>query len=159
MQEAPRGVGQVLSAVTLVTLSLSLLLGTLVLARRNVRLGRGDRRGAFRVAAFLLIVSLLGWLLGAHHVADLAGEAGMFAEALAFALLGAAFVWLTYVALEPFARRRWPSLLVSWTRLLSGRLLTVVYSERGKRIRIISARKANNDEQRDYDRGKAFGRR
>jgi hypothetical protein len=26
------------------------------------------------------------------------------------------------MALEPFARRRWPDLLISWTRLLSGRL-------------------------------------
>jgi hypothetical protein len=105
-----------------VTVVLSLLFGALVLARRNVRLGRGDRRGAFRVAAFLLVLSMLGWLLGAHHVADLLGEFGMFGEALAFSLFFAAFVWLTYMALEPFARRRWPDLLISWTRLLSGRL-------------------------------------
>jgi Protein kinase domain/zinc-ribbon domain len=122
MQEAPRGVGQIVSLATFVTLILSLLFGALVLARRNVRLGRGDRRGAFRLAAFLLVVSMLGWLLGAHHVADLLGEFGMFAEALAFSLFLAAFVWLTYMAIEPFARRRWPDLLISWTRLLSGRL-------------------------------------
>jgi serine/threonine-protein kinase len=122
MKEAPRGVGQIVSLATVVTVVLSLLFGALVLARRNVRLGRGDRRGAFRVAAFLLVIAMLGWLLGAHHVADLLGEFGMFGEALAFSLLGAAFVWLTYMALEPFARRRWPDLLISWTRLLSGRL-------------------------------------
>jgi len=46
----------------------------------------------------------------------------MFGAALASSLLAAAFVWLTYMALEPFARRRWPDLLISWTRLLSGRL-------------------------------------
>jgi serine/threonine-protein kinase len=122
MQEAPRGAGQIAALATGVTLVLSLLFGGLVLARRNVRLGRGDRRGAFRVAAFLLILSMLQWLLGAHHVADLAGEFGMFGAAVAVSVAGAAFVWLTYVALEPFARRRWPDLLISWTRLLSGRL-------------------------------------
>jgi len=37
-------------------------------------------------------------------------------------LLGAAIVGLMYVALEPFVRRRWPQLLVSWNRLLSGRV-------------------------------------
>jgi hypothetical protein len=121
VQENPHGVGQVASLATVVALVLSLLFGGLVLARRNVRLGRGDRRGAFRLAVFLLCVSMLAWLLRAHHVADLAGEFGMFGEAMAFSLLVAAFVWLTYMALEPFARRRWPDLLISWTRLLSGR--------------------------------------
>ena len=28
--------------------------------------------------------------------------------------------WLLYLALEPFARRRWPQMLISWTRALSG---------------------------------------
>lgn len=34
-------------------------------------------------------------------------------------------------------------------------LITVVYTERGKRIRIISARKANTHEQRKYYQGQA----
>ena len=29
-------------------------------------------------------------------------------------------VWIYYIAMEPFARRWWPQVLVSWTRLLSG---------------------------------------
>jgi hypothetical protein len=29
--------------------------------------------------------------------------------------------WVLYLALEPFARRRWPEMLISWTRALSGR--------------------------------------
>jgi hypothetical protein len=29
-------------------------------------------------------------------------------------------LWLLYIALEPFVRRRWPQILVSWARLLSG---------------------------------------
>jgi serine/threonine-protein kinase len=29
-------------------------------------------------------------------------------------------IWILYVALEPFVRRRWPHVLVSWTRLLAG---------------------------------------
>jgi uncharacterized DUF497 family protein len=34
-------------------------------------------------------------------------------------------------------------------------ILTVVYTERRERIRIISARKASSDEQRKYYRGQA----
>ena len=39
--------------------------------------------------------------------------------------------------------------------MVEGLALTVIYVERGTRIRIISARKANAYEQRKYDRGKA----
>ena len=35
---------------------------------------------------------------------------------------------------------------------VEGLLITVVFTERGERVRIISARKANNDERRAYDR-------
>jgi uncharacterized DUF497 family protein len=38
------------------------------------------------------------------------------------------------------------------TGMVEGRLLTVVFTERGERTRIISARKANTDERRKYDR-------
>src|SRR5262245_31142337 len=34
---------------------------------------------------------------------------------------------------------------------VEGLLITVVFTERGERVRIISARKANSDEQRAYD--------
>jgi hypothetical protein len=29
-------------------------------------------------------------------------------------------MWLSYVAIEPFVRRQWPQVLVSWARLLAG---------------------------------------
>jgi uncharacterized protein len=38
------------------------------------------------------------------------------------------------------------------TGVVKGVLVTVVYTERGERIRLISARKANSDEQRRYYR-------
>lgn len=39
------------------------------------------------------------------------------------------------------------------TGRVEGLLVTVAYTERGDRLRIISARKANSDEQRAYDQG------
>jgi len=39
------------------------------------------------------------------------------------------------------------------TGRVEGQLLTVVYTERDERIRIISARRANRDEQRAYKKG------
>ena len=41
-----------------------------MIARRNVRVGRGDQRGAFRVAAYVLIAFMLAWALAADHVAS-----------------------------------------------------------------------------------------
>ncbi len=33
-----------------------------------------------------------------------------------------ASMWLLYIALEPYVRRNWPQTIISWTRLVSGRL-------------------------------------
>jgi hypothetical protein len=91
-----------------------------VLARRNLVLGRGDRRGAFRLAAGLFVLGMGRWLLGAHHVADVGGELVLLTRGAGLAVLLAALLWLFYLALEPYVRRLRPTTLVSWTRLLNG---------------------------------------
>jgi serine/threonine-protein kinase len=91
-----------------------------VLARRNLVLGRGDRRGAFRLAASMVGLGLTIWVLEAHHVADLASEAAILARGAGAVLVVSALLWLFYLALEPYVRRLRPATLVSWTRLLSG---------------------------------------
>ena len=95
--------------------------GGLWLARRNLRSGRGDRRGATRLALFSASCTLLSWLLAAHHTVSL-GEVWSFVGGLAEALLHAAYFWVVYLALEPFLRRRWPEGMISWSRLLAGNL-------------------------------------
>jgi hypothetical protein len=101
-------------------LALTLLCAGAVLARRNVRLGRGDRRGAFRLALFVFGLGVLAAALVAHHMADLVAELALTSRAVAGALLLAAINWLFYLALEPYVRRLRPRTLVSWTRVLSG---------------------------------------
>ena len=91
-----------------------------VLAYRNTGLGRGDRRGAFRLALALTTLASAAWVLRAHHVEDPGLEMLGFARGAGMALLVAALLWLFYLALEPYARRLRPWTLVSWTRLLSG---------------------------------------
>ncbi len=92
-----------------------------LLARRNIRLGRGDRRGATRLGLYMVAVQMFAWLFLAHHVAMVA-EIDLFYAALAWAVFYAAILWVLYVALEPYMRRRWPYRIISWSRLLSGRL-------------------------------------
>ena len=106
--------------IVLVLLFLALLIGGIVIARRNVRLGRGDRRGAFRLSAFVFCSLMLGWCFAANHVLG-TEELGVFLMMAAFALLFSGLTWMMYVALEPFVRRRWPDTIISWSRLLAGR--------------------------------------
>src|SRR5262249_28483197 len=103
------------------TLVLGLLAAGVLLARRNLRLGRSDRRGAYYMAMFILITQMLSWLLRADHVSDFSGIA-LALRGLENALLSAVLVWLVYIALEPSVRRLWPDVLISWSRLLTGRL-------------------------------------
>ena len=42
--------------------------------------------------------------------------------AVATSLLYAGAMWLLYIALEPYVRRNWPQTIISWTRLVSGRV-------------------------------------
>ena len=105
--------------VILIVLLISVVVVSAMLARRNLQLGRGDRRGAFRLAAFAFVAFAVAVLFGAHHVAD-SGEVGLFAQLLICGCGFSCFLWTLYIALEPYVRRRWPATLVSWSRLLAG---------------------------------------
>ena len=87
---------------------------------RNLRAGRGDREGARRVGAVLMGGRLLAWILGGHHT--MVGLPLQFSMALAWSLYDFAFARVFYLAVEPHVRRIWPRMLVSWVRLLRGRL-------------------------------------
>ncbi|MDQ3803096.1 MAG: hypothetical protein M3416_04495 [Acidobacteriota bacterium] len=63
---------------------------------------------------------MLGWLVGADHVPSVVGELYLFWFGVAKALLRAGVVWVLYMALEPYVRRRFPELIISWSRLLAG---------------------------------------
>jgi serine/threonine-protein kinase len=96
------------------------IVGSALLARRNLRFGRGDRRGAIRLAFFYFTVRLVIDLLIEHHNGLLWREFNLFFLDVASGLLGGALLWLLYIALEPFVRRRWPDRIISWSRLLAG---------------------------------------
>ncbi len=91
-----------------------------IIARRHLRSGRGDAKGAMRIAGFVFLVSTLG-LLNTHLFprAEYVISALFLITAVLFF---PALVWVGYMAVEPFVRRTWPRLLVSWQRLLGGRL-------------------------------------
>lgn len=97
------------------------VLGALILARHNLKLRRGDQKGATKAAAFVFAASMLAWLLRAHLPGDAAAIGTMTATAAGQSLLTAVTLWIFYIALEPYVRRHWPETLISWTRVLAGR--------------------------------------
>ncbi|HXI12933.1 MAG TPA: protein kinase [Thermoanaerobaculia bacterium] len=96
------------------------MLGGVIFALRNARLGRGDREGAKRVALWMFGLRMLAWLFRADHVPLLNAEFGLVVIGIGRALFHAAFVWVLYMALEPYVRRRWPEMIISWSRWLRG---------------------------------------
>jgi serine/threonine-protein kinase len=113
------GAQKTFSALLLTFYFGALTLGAL-LAWRNLRLGRGDRRGAFRLALFTFALRMIYWIFFAHHVPTVGEVAGQFVGGLQSAVYWASFIGLMYLALEPFLRRRWPEWIISWSRLLAG---------------------------------------
>jgi len=91
-----------------------------ILTRRNLKSGRADRRGAFRLGVFVVSLTMAGWVLW-PHMADLSVERNRMFVTLGLGLFLAGALYIIYLAIEPFVRRSWPSTLVSWSRMLSGR--------------------------------------
>ena len=106
-------------AAAVATMVLILGSATLV-ARHNLRIGRGDRRSALRVSGAILATSIAAWLLTSAHFSDPGTEVNRTFGGIAHALWSAGVVWVLYIALEPYVRRFWPWTLTSWSRLLAG---------------------------------------
>jgi Protein kinase domain len=91
----------------------SVLVIAALLAFRNLRLGRGDRRGAMRL-------SLCLFATGAVSNSLAIGSLQVLSSGQALTFVVPALVWLLYIALEPQLRRVWPETMIGWSRLLAG---------------------------------------
>jgi serine/threonine protein kinase len=89
-------------------------------ARRNVRRGRGDAKGALRLATFAILANCVYAFFVYHYVPQAEYISVQFIL-LGVPLLFALLAWLGYMAVEPYGRQSWPRLMVSWQRLLNGR--------------------------------------
>jgi Protein kinase domain len=102
----------------------SLLLGSIVVgsffARRNFLCGRADVKGASRLFTVLTCCMCLSFLLNSHFAPYPLYIWSQFLF-LAIPMLTSLLAWVGYMALEPYVRRTWPQVMVSWQRLLNGR--------------------------------------
>ena len=100
----------------------SVLLSALFFARRNLRRARGDRKGARHLATFTAMLVFWARAVRVDHVATFIDEMPLLGQLIGEAVLSGALAGVVYLALEPYFRRRYPNLLIGWTRLLSGRV-------------------------------------
>jgi serine/threonine-protein kinase len=114
---APRFKAEDIVAMTIIVTVLGL---ATLLAIRNARTGRADTRGATRLAVVMGLITLASGVFDSHLTLSLE-DFPVLANAISAAAFMALLTWAFYVALEPYARRRWPQMLVSWNRLLEGR--------------------------------------
>jgi serine/threonine-protein kinase len=111
-----------LAALAGIALLATIFTGGVYLAKRNLRLDRGDRAGAARVALTLGLLEIIAGLLTAHHTWELVPTVLLMLTLSAKSALIALGAYMVYMALEPDVRRRWPQTLVSWSRAIAGRL-------------------------------------
>jgi hypothetical protein len=102
-------------------LNLLAIFGAGSLAWYNLRTGRGDYRGARRLALFILALGLGDWLLGEEHSAVISDEVASLYVWIARSILTAAIAWLCYFAVEPYVRKFWPQIMITWSRVLRGK--------------------------------------
>jgi hypothetical protein len=108
-------------AFVLVALAIGILGGSALLARRNLREGRGDRAGAARLAVGVWGILMALWICQVHVFPSL-GLFVMFLLAVCTSVFYGVLVWTLYIAVEPFVRRHWPQVLLSWTNVLTGHI-------------------------------------
>ena len=94
--------------------------GCLVLVPRNIRRRNADVVGAIKIGIVAFGVAEICWLLEAPHQTSLT-ELMIVVQGVVRSLFQALGLILAYLSLEPLLRRLWPTLLVSWSRLVQGR--------------------------------------
>jgi serine/threonine-protein kinase len=103
----------------LVLIFTALMVGSALVARRNMKLDRIDRRGAVRVASVVMTLLMVIWAVEEDHVPSI-WELYLFLMAAGWALFIGALLGVIYLALEPYVRRLWPTTIMSWSRVLAG---------------------------------------
>ena len=104
-----------------VLIAMAIMVGAALLAGRSYLQGKGDRQGALRIAIVVFAAHLALWICRGHLSIDIS-TFGQFVIALSTSLFWSGMIWSLYMAIEPYVRRHWPQAIISWSRLMTGRL-------------------------------------
>jgi serine/threonine-protein kinase len=97
-----------------------LILAAVFFAWRNIAANRADLPGGLKLGLVIFVLSGAGFFLRGHDLFRWNFDVTPV-DALMIPLLTTVIYSIAFWAVEPFLRRRWPSVLVTWTRLLQGR--------------------------------------
>ena len=116
--DSPRNkaVGLIVSSIAFVLLVVAVLI-----ARRHYMREKADVHGAWQLGVVLFAVQMVLFVLQAHFVPSVSSFE-LFVLAAAGGLFITAVVCTLYLAIEPYVRRHWPYAIISWSRLMAGRL-------------------------------------
>ncbi|HSK72603.1 MAG TPA: serine/threonine-protein kinase [Pyrinomonadaceae bacterium] len=118
--EASEMISAKIGYILIISIVCLVILGSIFLARRNLLAGRGDLKGGLKLTIFIFAAHFAGVIIYADHVPSVWGELSIIYQTTSHSLIIAVVVGLMYIALEPFVRRYWSELLISWNRLLQG---------------------------------------
>ncbi|HUB01563.1 MAG TPA: serine/threonine-protein kinase [Terriglobales bacterium] len=121
MQGKPDSPAQKAAQVTGLVVAVAGLLTMIWFARRHYRQGRGDRQGSMLLAKVVFGLMILLWLFRSHLTAGFDVLLSMLL-AISTGLLISGLTYTMYLALEPAVRRHFPRAIISWSRLLTGRV-------------------------------------
>jgi serine/threonine-protein kinase len=116
-----RLIAQQVGDFLMLTLISAVTMAGMFIARRNVRLDRADRHGAVRLGGFAAALVLIIWAIDEHHVASI-WEAMLFVLGAGWALFAGTLFVVYYLAFEPYVRRTWPRVIMSWSRVMAGKV-------------------------------------
>ena len=100
---------------------IALLAGAFLLAWRNYLRQKAYLPGAWRLGVVIFGLEMAIWVFEAHFVPAI-GSLGLFVLALCASFFFAGLTCTVYLALDPYVRRHWPHAIISWTRLMAGKL-------------------------------------
>ena len=123
MEESTESAGVRYMNIVAEIATMGLLAGALFLARKNVRAGRGDSKGAQRLALAAIFAQLIAWAFNDPHVGNAGQEVNRFLQTLGESLFAGGVLYVMHLAVEPAMRRHWPNSLLGWTRLLRGEIV------------------------------------
>ncbi|MBK8464522.1 MAG: serine/threonine protein kinase [Chloracidobacterium sp.] len=110
----------VIDLIGLVVILLAFV-SSIFLVWRNVRSGRADLRGTGKIALAFFVFNLIFQLTTPSlHFADVGAEVWVAIDAIQASLFIGILSGTFYCAVEPFVRRWWSEIFISWSRLLAG---------------------------------------
>jgi hypothetical protein len=108
------------ASVFFLLLTIIIAVGAVLLSRYNLKNGRGDLKGALKVAGIIFVFTVLTQFIFTEKIGALGPDVTRLFVLLSYAPFPSLMGFIAYLAIEPLLRKWFPEMFVSWSRLLAG---------------------------------------